>query len=671
MDYKLPLSPPKRILDRLTPIKTCPKRERTNNNSKKPRLMTASQVMERNERWKLRQKELQRIKRENRDRRMNNAHQKRNLLIEARRQRARRFSETKEVWDKYKIKVHLPTTWDSGIRGDNTNSSLNILADVIKGIVFKRRVYGTLLMKEINDLKSTKLIIIKSFVRSKDTLSLLEYIMRYFKVPSPNCSLTRERFFLTSLLIIADSSTDPDEQVYDTRLGEDSKHQLSGYNFPGFLEMHYHDDKFYKWLYTNLLVKSQRLFLSFKMMIFHAKGLYSSEHLRFLNSWRDYLSIFLVVHHFHLVRSYMLLLQVLDILESAMAIELHQGVEDGSLKAESEKFQADKRVLETQISQSEKRLQKENDWFMYGMSYEEWVKMLFGNSQQQNLSTRSLVIPPGFTVLEWRRFRLERVSEELHDVNFKTRRKPSHFHYDLEHTMRAIGMKSFKEMIEPVLSIGPEVVQLTLMLFDCIGVILSKEQRDLVNDYKQDDYLFLVQNLFCDFCGAKTDIQRDLGAYLSKWRRLMIQSTSKFIEDSMMVSYNEFEKKMFTYCLAKEHLSIRDFIDELRMTVSCTQRALPQRTIMMEHIMDCMNGQKRLPLSFEVIETEICHLYDIMIEDIDLVVLFLLGSSALCADEVLRSLSDWVPERHRSRCSRWKTLFDIHFLVYHDIYEQL
>lgn len=620
-----PLSPPKRILDRLTPLRS-PQKHVARRYARTSRVTMASEVMERVQLWKVKkQHELQMRKQNHRDR-MTSAKQKRKEQLQQRRERARRFSNDARIWRRYKVEASIPQ-WEARERLDTHERHMGVLIKRIRALCLKRRAQATPLMQPLDKVRQTGA---GDLIKEVKLEELTRDIMGHYRIPQPDCKLSRERCLLTSLIIIADG----DDDVYETTLGTNPE-RLSGYNFPGYTELHYHDDVFYSWLYNTLLCRAQVLFISFKRMVNEA-SLYSSPHLKFLNSWREYLSLFFVLHHFHLVRSYMLLLQVLDVLESELAIQEH----GEQFPLEVNEYVTRKRIMEKQIAQSQARLKSRNDWFMYGLSYEHWVQNLYSKAMKTTTRGLTLVIPPGFTLEEWREWRLQKV---LDDINGKV---ISGNH--IETGMEAIGMTSFRTLIQGCELKG--LVQLNMMLFQSFGVTLDRDQHERVLNFEEPGYIVSMQQMFNSLTGQELFITAGLTAYLSKWRSLMLQCTQKFIDESLAVGYAKFELEMFSYQLKKLQLTPQAYISELKLGIAHGGRSLPWRTLVVEHMLECLKLNKPLPLIMETIQGRLGEYY-----------------AAFTGCEVDLFLGGCGYGEH----NKWRTLCDVHFEVFAPVYEFL
>ncbi|ODV72399.1 uncharacterized protein CYBJADRAFT_168702 [Cyberlindnera jadinii NRRL Y-1542] len=243
---------------------------------------------------------------------------------------------------------------------------------------------------------------------------------------------------------------------------------VSRYSFPNLKKLHYDDNEFYSFIYRKLLIRSSESLVAFMCLILGSNAQHYSTHLRFLNCWEAYLSMSLVLHHYHLVRSYLILLHVVDVPESELALQNHLNIhDDGYAKLQLKINIWTKVTMERQIVSSEKRLSNDNDWFWYEMTFEEFIEKLYSMFTASNNDTvppdrAKQVIPPVFSMMEWIQVKAQNLLDAYDgEVTLKRVR-------DLEALMESIGMMSFRQMAKHL-----SLNQLNERLFNYIGIKLT------------------------------------------------------------------------------------------------------------------------------------------------------------------------------------------------------
>ncbi|ONH64975.1 hypothetical protein BON22_5212 [Cyberlindnera fabianii] len=398
--HSSPLSPPKHILAKLTPVSprtpsrarrnTTPVRHKercySNGSPRSKRVLSPEQVHAKVMMWKVKEEEHIRKKRYAASQRMLIAEQKRCALLEERRETARRFSDNAIIWNRYKFDIDFPEdAVESAIEDEDgrdmtscppsTTNSYTVISEAVHYHIIKRKFHNSIMSLPISTLLETPYEEIQHHVQSPHLrttikLTLCELLRAQDAFPG----VPLENVFLSSLLLLSDHTSNQNDKVYDARLGPHAEAEFGGYLVSWMRDVAVLKDEFFEKIKSRILF--QVLFLT---------------------------------------RCLLLLMRAMDTLQSGIAIQEHVGVDVAVEHEKLEEFKQRKNVLVRQLAQW-KRNSKCNDgnrWCFVNKSLKEKCAELsreFDKSSSANhVSISSILIPPGFTIEEWEKFRLEEV----------------------------------------------------------------------------------------------------------------------------------------------------------------------------------------------------------------------------------------------------------------------
>lgn len=723
--HSSPLSPPKHILAKLTPVSprtpsrarrnTTPVRHKercySNGSPRSKRVLSPEQVHAKVMMWKVKEEEHIRKKRYAASQRMLIAEQKRCALLEERRETARRFSDNAIIWNRYKFDIDFPEdAVESAIEDEDgrdmtscppsTTNSYTVISEAVHYHIIKRKFHNSIMSLPISTLLETPYEEIQHHVQSPHLrttikLTLCELLRAQDAFPG----VPLENVFLSSLLLLSDHTSNQNDKVYDARLGPHAEAEFGGYLVSWMRDVAVLKYEFFEKIKSRMLVLCRKMIVLFQYAVCGRISDASSKKLKFLNCWRRYCDLFRLFQVLFLTRCLLLLMRAMDTLQSGIAIQEHVGVDVAVEHEKLEEFKQRKNVLVRQLAQW-KRNSKCNDgnrWCFVNKSLKEKCAELsreFDKSSSANhVSISSILIPPGFTIEEWEKFRLEEVLDHAAAaaaatptvLKMKTGRD-IHQHgeirvTELELKMERIGMTSFRQCVSLCSSVDASV-DLSLRLFGSASVTLKGADLELVEngwrDMTESEYFKTVQSLYHRLTQCHTSaLVTSLRQYLGWWRRTILGNTQNHVSFAMeSTTYSEFALQMSVFTLSNRlsvGVTLEDYIYELPLellngteTALGHRKGLPVTTLVVERLLSDLRAsekkRKRSSISIlmgDCVFNEIKQLYDDLYGSIGEGLLFLLATST-----ELKKFDWLLPEVLRFKCHRWSTIMALHWKTF-------